>query len=210
MVKKTKQEALETRNLILDTAERVFNTKGVSSTSLDNIACAAGVTRGAIYWHFKNKSDLFNAMFDRVRLPLEEMADAITDAALEDPLGELHKTLSFLFEKVSQDVHYRYVFEILFTKCELVEELGPIIQRDRQVKAAFTARLEIIFSNAIARQQLHKDTNIPLAVNTYQAMLKGILRNWLLEPEVFDLQHDGMRMVDAMFDMLRSSPALRD
>ena len=58
MVRRTKEEAQETRNSILDAAERVFFEKGVSRTSLADIAQAAGVTRGAIYWHFAHKSDL--------------------------------------------------------------------------------------------------------------------------------------------------------
>ena len=71
MVRRTKEEALETRDRILDTAEQVFSERGVARTSLADIADAAGVTRGAIYWHFKNKGDLFSAMLDRVALPME-------------------------------------------------------------------------------------------------------------------------------------------
>jgi TetR/AcrR family acrAB operon transcriptional repressor len=74
MVRRTKEEAQETRNRILDTAEQVFVKKGVSNTSLAQLAEAAGVTRGAIYWHFRNKADLFDAMMSRVVLPMEEMA----------------------------------------------------------------------------------------------------------------------------------------
>ncbi len=58
MARKTKQQALETRQHILDVAMRLFSQQGVSATSLAQIAQAAGVTRGAIYWHFKDKSDL--------------------------------------------------------------------------------------------------------------------------------------------------------
>ena len=49
MVRRTKEDALATRNRILDTAECVFERRGVSRTSLNEIALAAGVTRGAIY-----------------------------------------------------------------------------------------------------------------------------------------------------------------
>lgn len=63
MARKTKQQALETRQHILDVALRLFSQQGVSSTSLAAIAKEAGVTRGAIYWHFKNKSDLFNEIW---------------------------------------------------------------------------------------------------------------------------------------------------
>lgn len=59
MARKTKKQAQETRQQILDTALRVFSEHGVSATSLSDIATAAGVTRGAIYWHFKNKAEIF-------------------------------------------------------------------------------------------------------------------------------------------------------
>ena len=71
MVRRTKSEALETRARILDAAEQVFLRKGVLSASLNDIASEAGVTRGAIYWHFKNKHDVFMAMVERGRLPFD-------------------------------------------------------------------------------------------------------------------------------------------
>src|SRR6266550_672718 len=84
MDRRTKDAALETRNRILDTAEKVFLKKGVSRTSLENIADAAKLTRGAIYWHFDNKTDLFDAMMERISLPMEEMVER--DGELDDPL----------------------------------------------------------------------------------------------------------------------------
>lgn len=93
MVRRTKEEALETRNRILDAAEHVFFEKGVSRSSLADIAQAAGVTRGAIYWHFENKGDLFTAMFDRVILPLDEMKAATVDPDEPDPLGVTSRTI---------------------------------------------------------------------------------------------------------------------
>lgn len=63
MARKTKKESLETRQDILTAAARVFSTHGVAKTSLNDIAKEAGVTRGAIYWHFENKTDLFNELW---------------------------------------------------------------------------------------------------------------------------------------------------
>ncbi|RZI93264.1 MAG: TetR family transcriptional regulator, partial [Rubrivivax sp.] len=79
MVRRTKEDALATRDRLLDAAEHLFQAKGVSRTSLNDIATAAGTTRGAIYWHFKDKADLFNAMMERVTLPLEESAKQLDD-----------------------------------------------------------------------------------------------------------------------------------
>lgn len=209
MVKKTKEEAQETRNRLLDTAEEVFHRKGVSQTTLNDIACAAGMTRGAIYWHFKNKVDLFNAMCDRVTLPLESISEASASADVADPLGELRESARYLFQLVATDEHTRRVFDILFNKCEFVVELGPILERDQRVRQEFEQRFERTFRNAIKRGQLAADINARLAVNSYHSFVKGILRSWLLEPHSFDLQQDGNRMMDGFFEMLQVSRALR-
>lgn len=79
MVRKTKEEALETRTRILETAEQIFSEQGVSHTSLQDIAAAANVTRGAIYWHFKNKTDLLDAMLQRVKMPIEDALERSCD-----------------------------------------------------------------------------------------------------------------------------------
>ncbi|MDP9108966.1 MAG: TetR family transcriptional regulator, partial [Pseudomonadota bacterium] len=101
MARSTKTEAVETRRRILDAAEQIFHVLGVPRTSLGDIATAAQVSRGAIYWHFANKAELFNAMYERVRLPMEAMvedAEAEQDAQRgqanngtlkADPLGQL-------------------------------------------------------------------------------------------------------------------------
>ena len=89
MARRTKEDAAATRNGLIDAAERVFCEKGVSRASLSDIASAAGATRGAIYWHFKDKVDLFNAMMDRVTLPLEEGCAQFSCLASGDPVGRL-------------------------------------------------------------------------------------------------------------------------
>ena len=209
MVRKTREAALETRNALLDTAELVFSEKGVSATPLADIASAAGVTRGAIYWHFKNKADLFDAMCDRVRLPLEEITAASAEDEVADPLAALLGNLEYLYHKVTTDEHFYRVFDVLFNKCEFVDSLGPIVERDTRVREQFRLRIQRIFSNAVQRGLLPADTDVALVVNAYMAYSKGILRNWLLEPGAFDLHRDGTRMVAAFMESLRTSDAFR-
>lgn len=62
----TRERRLEhTRSLLLDAAEAVFAEKGFAPATLDDIAYAAGYTKGAIYKHFATKEDLFLAVSDR-------------------------------------------------------------------------------------------------------------------------------------------------
>ena len=76
MVRRTKEEAQETSSQILQAAEQAFYEHGVARTTLADIAALAGVTRGAIYWHFSNKSDLLQALLDTLHEPLDELARA--------------------------------------------------------------------------------------------------------------------------------------
>ncbi len=83
------------------------------------------MTRGAIYWHFANKGDLFNEMFERVLLPLDELKAASLDPQEPDPLGRLMDIFTLTLRNTAADPRRRRVFDILFLKCEFVEEMGP-------------------------------------------------------------------------------------
>ena len=81
-MRRTKEDAEKTRCAILAAAEQLFLERGVAHTSLEHIARHAGVTRGAVYWHFQNKAHLFHEMLNQVRLPLEPLAEQLDDATM--------------------------------------------------------------------------------------------------------------------------------
>jgi TetR/AcrR family acrAB operon transcriptional repressor len=210
MVRRTKEEALETRNRILDTAEHVFHERGVSHTSLAHIAQAAGVTRGAIYWHFMNKVDLFTAMFDRVLLPLDELIDATLDEREPDPLGRLREALIVCLRDTALNPQRRRVFDIFFHKCEFTEDMGPMALRQQVNMREGRARLEAGLKNARAKGQLPAELNVSLSAGMLHALIGGLLSDWLALPSSVDLENDSELLVDAFFDMLRSSASLRE
>ena len=151
MVRRTKEEAQETRTRILDAAEQVFAEKGVSRTSLADIAQTAGVTRGAIYWHFANKGELFTEMFDRVLLPLDELKAASVDPNEADPLGRLVEICTVCLRDTANDPHRRRVFDILFHKCEFVEEMGPVMARYQNTMREGLTNIQTCMRNAISK-----------------------------------------------------------
>lgn len=139
-MKRARQQALETRDRILDAAELEFFANGVSHTSLEEVACAAGLTRGAIYWHFRNKGDLFAAMTDRVLLPMEMLVAAMLDAGEQDPLGRMREFFAFCFGKAAVEPHSRRVFDVLFTKCEYTGDMDRVLERQRSARRLRAAR----------------------------------------------------------------------
>ncbi|CAG4890498.1 TetR family transcriptional regulator [Paraburkholderia saeva] len=209
MVRRTKEEALETRNRILDAAEQVFFEKGVSRTSLADIAQAAGVTRGAIYWHFANKGDLFTEMFDRVLLPLDELKAASLDPEEPDPLGRMIDICILCLRDTANDPRRRRVFDILFMKCEFVEDMGPVMARCQNNMRDGLESMRGGVRNAISKGQLPADLEVSRAVSMIHAFISGSLRDMLFLPGAFDFGEHAEAMVHALFDSLRTSPALR-
>ena len=123
MARKTKQQALETRQHILDVALRLFSQQGVSSTSLAAIAKEAGVTRGAIYWHFKNKSDLFNEIWVLSEANINDLEVEYRAKFPNDPLSVIREILVYILEATVTEERRRLMMEIIFHKCEFVGEM---------------------------------------------------------------------------------------
>src|SRR6516225_10043216 len=118
MVRRTKEDAAVTREQLLDAAERVFRERGVTRASLAEIATAAGVTRGAVYWHFKDKAALFSALCERATLPLDAMLAAATRVVDDDPVAAMRDLMVGTLQHLARDERAQAVFEIVFSKTE--------------------------------------------------------------------------------------------
>ncbi len=209
MVRRTKEEALETRNVLLDAAERVFHEKGVSRTSLNDIAEAAGLTRGAIYWHFKNKADIFDAMMERVTLPLETILEVPQGQASEDPLGHVRACAVGVLRQTARDAQMQRVFEIVAHKCEYVDDMESLRQRHLECRAECLDQVENGFRLAAAKGQLPAHLNPRRAAIGLHALIDGLIDNWLLDPSYFDLGDEADRMIDIYLAGLREAIAER-
>ncbi len=196
MARKTKEDALATRDHILDTAEKVFQRQGVSTTSLHDIAQAAGVTRGAIYWHFRDKADLFDAMMLRVRLPMEEESFCKTSTACDQPLQELRRSTVAALRKTVDDPQVRRVYEIAAHKVEYVGELEVVRVRHLQARDECVAHLLSLLKQAAALQQLDPGRATKAAAIGLHALIDGLFQNWLLDPGAFDLVRVGRELID--------------
>ncbi|MBV6822594.1 efflux system transcriptional repressor EmhR [Pseudomonas sp. PD9R] len=209
MVRRTKEEAQETRSQILEAAEKAFYERGVARTTLADIATLAGVTRGAIYWHFSNKADLVQAMLDSLHEPLDEMAKASESEDELDPLGCMRELLIHLFHQVAMDPKTRRINEILFHKCEFTDEMCDLRQQRREVSLDCNVRIALALTNAVNRGQLPENLDTARAAICLHGYIDGMLYQWLLAPDSFELHTEAERWVDAGLDMLRLSPSLR-
>ncbi|MDQ4147691.1 MAG: TetR family transcriptional regulator [Pseudomonadota bacterium] len=208
MPRKTKTEAQATREGLLDAAEEEFLEQGVSRTTLDSIAQRAGVTRGAIYWHFRNKTDLFNAMLDRVQLPMIELLSELHDDDESAPCENLRKLCLFALYKLVSDARHRRVHAILFHRCEHVDEINSSVQRQNVLINRMLASLTRYFKGAARRGDLRADVRPEIAARAVHVYMTGLYSDWLRNPEDFDLQLCVESLIDVLLGgLLREPPA---
>lgn len=193
MARRTKAEADETRTKLLDAAEEVFFEKGVSRTSLGDIAQRAGATRGAVYWHFKDKMDVFVSMLGRICLPFEEICDDRYGDL--PPLERIRQSIQCVFESLD-DERRRRVFETALFKMEYVGELADV-------------RLQHITSSCFAREKFARDLaataagqSVRLPISPEEAaiglhsLFVGLIHGWVLTEGAFSLVEVGSMSVD--------------
>jgi TetR/AcrR family acrAB operon transcriptional repressor len=195
-LRKTKAEAFATRCGILDAAERLFQAQGVAGTSLQDIAAAAGVTRGAVYWHFKDKGDLFNAMMARVCLPMEKAAAGLPASRVSPPLDRLRTHLRGILERVAADEQVQRVFQIATQKVEYVDEMAAVRERHLQMRRDHLAVLQQLLRAAQRRGDIVPAPSARQLAIGLHALVDGLIQNWMLEPASFSLRTVGGKAVE--------------
>jgi TetR/AcrR family acrAB operon transcriptional repressor len=193
VVRRTKEEAQETRHRLLDAAEVLFQSQGVSQTSLQQIAQHAGATRGAIYWHFKDKADLFNAMMDRVTLPLEAAAQKVAGGPDADPVEDIERMMVEALKQMTSDPQVRRVFEVATHKVEYTHDMESVQQRHLEARNACVVDFEKALLGGARRARIRMPIPAAAAAQGLHALISGLIQDWLLDPEAFDLVSTGRR-----------------
>jgi TetR/AcrR family acrAB operon transcriptional repressor len=207
MARRTKEEAAATRDSILDAAEKLFVEQGVSRTTLQHIATAAGVTRGAIYWHFDDKGALFNAMMERATLPLEAELQVLDEAESSDPLADLRDYMLAVLRRTVEDPGARRVFEIATLKVEFVDEMDAVRCRRQVSMTNWMARAERRIRLASDKGLIGAKVNPRTVALAMWTMIDGLIRNWMFDPKSFDLLELGKCVIDPYMQGLRAGRA---
>jgi TetR/AcrR family acrAB operon transcriptional repressor len=175
-------QADRTKLNIMRAAEHLFCIAGFSGTSLEDIARIAGVTRGAVYWHFESKRKIFESVCDAATFAFEPAFSAGSEGS---PLQALAATAEAFFLTVARQRDGQHLSALLF---KWGGQDGSKIIRDKRValstrlRAYVSGRLEL----AIASGVLPIDFVVPTAVLAYEAYVFGVLESWIFVPH-FDL-----------------------
>ena len=179
MAKRTKAEALKTRQELIETAIAQFAQHGVSKTTLNDIADAANVTRGAIYWHFENKTQLFNEMWLQQPSLRELIQDHLTAGLEHDPFQQLREKLIVGLQYIAKIPRQQALLKILYHKCEFNDEMLACQQQ-----------------GCIAN-----NLDLDVVMIIIDGAFSGIVQNWLMNMAGYDLYKQAPALVDNVLRM---------
>lgn len=205
MVRRTKADAEATRHQILDAAEAQFLARGVAHTTLQDVASAAGVTRGAIYWHFADKAALFNAMMDRACLPCEA-PDGCDEAGCSGPMAVLAAKAMRPLRALAENEQVQRAFRIAMHQTEYTEELAAVQARYLEGINEFQQELVEVLRRAQAEGLSREGLQLDMAALGLFALIDGLMHHWTLQPGGFDLVACGEAAVRSYVDGLRACP----
>jgi TetR/AcrR family transcriptional regulator, acrAB operon repressor len=206
MVKKTREEALATRESLLVAALQVFRERGVAHTRLSDVAQRAGVTRGAIYWHFKDKTELFQAVCERGTLPVEALLAEASQSVQRDPLATVRQLALMALSQLARHADTQAMFDVIFHKCEFTEELAPVVAKNDADRAACLSQVQQLFDQAVTNGQLPAHTDTFLATHGLHAYMVGLMHEWVLNPGSYDLAACAEPLIDCYLAGLAARP----
>lgn len=199
MARKTKTESAQTRESILDAAEIEMRAHGVAKTSLERIAKRAQVTRGAIYWHFEDKSALLEGMMSRTHMPLRDLRQCLTEhipgAA---PLQLLREMLLHGINRLAVDDQHRRVCHIVLHRCEITEHGHPAA---KLMRAMFEDSRAVILSLCMEVEQLGQlqpGLAAEDAADTLMAFICGTYECSLRHPDLYRIDRAPDAKIDAL------------
>ena len=179
MARRTKEEAAETRESILDAAIDMFYDIGVQKTSLQKVADRAGVTRGAVYWHFDNKLDLFKAIYDRFYTSAAEELVANLGVVEANPLEKIKDFAVQFLQSLATDEQHRKMITLFYLKCDYSGEMASILEHQGARKRDNLDILAQYFERAQKNGQLSANANPEHMAQAWASYVIGLMYDFL-------------------------------
>lgn len=208
-MKKTKAEALKTREYLMLAALDTFYERGVSRASLNEIAQNAGVTRGALYWHFKNKEDLFDALFQHIFHDIRFEFTEEMDSSDTDTLTKLQNSLENVFVRMETNETYRKFSSIIHLKCEHIEQNQSITSLMHSYIEMWKTQISRSIAQCVKQGQLPQDLDIVLATSFLGSAVIGLIQLWLHQYDNVPLAVAAPVTIRSALGALQHSPYLR-
>lgn len=199
MARKTKEDAEATREAILYAASVVFVERGVAKASLEQIAAEAGVTRGAVYWHFKNKKEIVWALYEQLYTPFTERLLEDLEKDHPQPLEQLQELCTMLLLDIGDNEQKNRALTIFFLKCDYSDELAGILDCQNKRKEESIKLFSHYFDRAKKKGHISEDMDSKILTVSLISYLTGLVYEYLRNPKIYNLKKHGALLIERFF-----------
>lgn len=176
MARRTKEEAEETKKAILLAALEIFCEKGYSRTTFDEIAKRINLTKGAIYWHFRNKADILTEIIRKGFL----LTHKTIDEKIRPQMGldAIYEFMQYEAKLISQQKLYKQLMFFLLFQMEWSEAiLNKVTKEANEVVEYPQTIIKESLANAKAQGTIKEDTDVESCTCLIIYLWQGIIRN---------------------------------
>ena len=167
------------RERLLDAAAEVFAERGYRATTVDDIAAAAGLTKGAVYWNFEGKEALFSALIEE---RVDRRARALMGVTEHSPRET--DTAPIVSRGISSFADEQQALVLL------LQEYWLLAVRDDELRSAYVERQRALRDQlAAALEARHRTTGVPLTFPAERlatgiiAMASGLAQERIADPQ---------------------------
>lgn len=209
IMRKSKIESLKTRHYLMSAALEVFYRQGITRSTLQEIAEEAGVTRGALYWHFKNKEDLFSAMFETFFADILTRFNEQAINQADDVWQYLRDNLRAIMHNLQHDELHQKFCCVINVKCERTPHNQAIVQLAERYHEMLSNQIIAVVKIGHEQKKLPENIDLDLATLYLRTNLAGLIRIWADSDCAFNLLEASDSVIDTALYALQHSPYLR-
>ena len=203
-MRRTKEDAEQTRQAILESAMDIFYEKGYSKTTFDEIAKRINLTKGAVYWYFRNKPDIVAALInDFVQKHIKRLEEF--RAGKEENLDILADMMLLAYHQMKANpLEYKFIF---FITCQMewseaiLVKIRPLVEQTREVSRK-------IMSDTLCKlkenKKIRADVDVESITEILQALWMGLLENYLAKLMTLDFEQIVRQGFNLIFNSIKT------
>lgn len=201
-MKRTKTEAHITRNYIIDKAVELFLKRGFSATTLDEIAIRANVTRGAIYWHFKDKLDILNELIDVEHQKLTKLLDELFAEDI-DPFAKMENIISRIVIHFFNNKSFQRFIELTWFKIEYTK-VAKLQRTKSEISKYFIKNYKLIVEEAQKSGQICSVVKPHDVAITVRYMIDGMYRSSYLFTNQINTKEQAISAFNSYLNLIKT------
>jgi len=204
VARKTKEDTEKTYHALLDAASRLFIRQGVARTTLKDIAEEAGMTRGAVYWHFDDKDAVIKALWERnARAGHDAFIEQLQQIDRHNASGHFRQLIRDIVRTVVNDHELSTVLRIIIHNVEFTDDKSELQQFLMEKKGILFDAMVTAFQQLINQHAVKVDMTAELLAHGLIAYIHGLIEIYLKPgPQSLDLGRHSDELVNMFLNSM--------